>query len=82
MKRTSYYFILIIAAGLFFSTSGYGLEEQSKEKVKGTEQQAPEKNNVNKSEQRTNTESVWLNSKNFPLYQEGQCPFYLLKPGC
>jgi hypothetical protein len=80
MKKTSYFFILIIAFSLISGTVSYGLNSKDQKEEKSTQQQTPESKSA-KSDKGTTIESGWLNAKNFPWLQQSPCPFYI-KPGC
>ncbi len=75
MKMTSYLFYFLFAAGFIFSMVVLGLNPAD-------QKQATASSKSIKQVKEANRKSVWLNSRNFPYYQERQCPFYIIKPGC
>jgi hypothetical protein len=74
MKKTAYFFLLVIAAMFTITPAGFA----SKDK----DQKATLSITAVKAENTTARESAWLNKKNFPNLQDSACPFSPVKPGC
>jgi hypothetical protein len=86
MKKTTYIFSIILAAGLFSSSIGFGFTTTNQEKNKETVKEQPRKESnkipATGTVKQAGTESVWLNKRNFPQLQDSACPFYLKPAGC